>query len=458
MTMVSPRMNAPVEAKNPNDAFADLRTRLKDRSASIAVIGLGYVGLPLAGAIHEAGFTVIGYDVDESKIQKLKAGQSYIKHLGDELTRQLGSSKRFTPTSDVDALRKADAIIICVPTPLGAHREPDLSFVHASAHLARKALRPGQLVVLESTTYPGTTRDEVRPILEESGLTFGQDFLLAFSPEREDPGRKEFTTKRIPRLVGGVDAQSGEIATLMYTQFIADVHPVASAEIAEAAKLLENIYRCVNIAMVNELKIIFDKMNINIWDVVAAASTKPYGFQPFYPGPGLGGHCIPIDPFYLTWKAKEVGYATRFIELAGEVNAGMPQYVVSRVMDAMNHDAKALRGAKVLVLGLAYKPNVDDARETPAAEIIEHLLDQGADVTYHDPHIAEFPPMRKHKLTLKSQPLTAATLKGADCVLIVTDHDAVDYALVGREAKLVVDTRNAMARVKGEIKARLVRA
>ena len=417
---------------------------------------MGYVGLPLIAAIHDAGLTVIGFDIDAEKVRKLRAGEAYIQHLGPDLARTLSQSQRFTATSDERELARADAIIVCVPTPLGAHREPDLSFVRDSAAMIARILRRGQLVVLESTTYPGTTRDEVKPILERTGLVCGQDFFLAFSPEREDPGRKDFTTKNVPRLVGGVDANSTSLAAALYRQFVAGVHEVSSAEVAEAAKLLENIYRCVNIALVNELKVIFERMGINIWEVVAAASTKPFGFQPFYPGPGLGGHCIPIDPFYLTWKAKEVGYTTRFIELAGEVNAGMPHYVVSRVMEALNHDAKALRGSRVLVLGVAYKPDVDDARETPAAEIIELLMDQGAEVSYHDPHIPEFPRMRRYSIRMQSVPLSEATLRAADCVVIVTNHAAVDYRRVGEHARLVVDSRNAMKGIAA--KARVVGA
>jgi len=438
-------MSTPPHAPSRTSPAAQaLEQRLRDGSATIAVIGMGYVGLPVAKAIHDAGLSVIGFDVDAEKVRKLRAGESYIQHLGPDLARRLSESPRFTATDDERELARADAIIVCVPTPLGEHREPDLSFVHSSAAMIRRVLRPGQLVVLESTTYPGTTRDEVGPILEESGLRCGQDFFLAFSPEREDPGRKDFTTASIPRLVGGVDEVSGALATALYQRFVSRVHQVSTAEVAEAAKLLENIYRCVNIALVNELKVIFERMGINVWEVIAAASTKPYGFQAFYPGPGLGGHCIPIDPFYLTWKAKETGYATRFIELAGEVNAAMPQYVVSRVMEALNSESKALRGSKVLVLGIAYKPNVDDARETPAAEIIELLMDHGASVSYHDPHIAHFPKMRRYAIEMRSVGLDAAAVRDADCVLIVTNHDAVDYGLVAEHARVVVDTRNAL--------------
>ncbi len=426
--------------------------KIRDRTARIAIMGLGYVGLPLVEAIHAAGFPVIGFDVDESKVKKLAAGQTYLKHLGNDLASTLAASDRFTPTSSPEDLADADIVILCVPTPLGEHREPDLSYVLGSTAIAAGVLRAGQLVVLESTTYPGTTRDEMIPVLREGAakrgldLEPGRDFFVAYSPEREDPGRAGFTTSSIPKLVGGTDPDGGRLASMFYRSFIERVHDVSSAEVAEAAKLLENIYRAVNIALVNELKIVLDRMGIDIWEVVEAAATKPFGFQAFYPGPGLGGHCIPIDPFYLTWKAKEVGYATRFIELAGEINQAMPRHVVGRVMEALNGEGKALRGSKVLVIGLAYKPNVDDVRESPAAEIIKELHEQGAEVRYHDPHVAEFPSMRRYSFHMSSVPLSTEELSGADCVLIVTDHDAVDWNRVGRDAKLIVDTRNAMAK------------
>ncbi len=365
-----------------------------------------------------------------------------------DLAKSLAGSDRFSATGEAEKLADADAVLLCVPTPLGKHREPDLSFVLSSTRLVGGVLRKGQLVVLESTTYPGTTREEMLPILEEeSGLTCSDDFFLAYSPEREDPGRKTATTSTIPKLVGGVDDISTDLAMTMYTNAIAQVHRVSSAEIAEAAKLLENIYRAVNIAMVNELKVLFADMNIDVWEVIEAASTKPFGFQPFYPGPGLGGHCIPIDPFYLTWKAKEIGRATKFIELAGEINAQMPVYVVSQVISALNQRDKSLSGARVLVTGVAYKPDIDDLRESPAAEIIELLWAGGAVVSYHDPHIPTFPKMRKYDIDLASVPLTKQTLSEHDCVLIVTDHTSVDYDLIGEHANLIIDTRNAMANI-----------
>ena len=440
-------MSATASNRVPVDASDILRDRLESKTATVAVVGLGYVGLPLVRAIHDAGFRVIGYDADLTKTDMLRRGESYIQHIGAELPRRLAESDRFVATSESGRLAEADAIALCVPTPLGPHREPDLSYVLDSTRMVAAQLRKGQLVVLESTTYPGTTRGEMLPILQAGGLTCGEDFFLAYSPEREDPGRRGESTATIPKLVGGVDPASTDLAVALYSTFVSEVHPVATAEIAEAAKLLENVYRAVNIALVNELKVLLTDMGIDIWDVIAAASSKPFGFQPFYPGPGLGGHCIPIDPFYLAWKAKQFGRHTKFIELAGEVNAQMPTYVVARLVAALNDRRLALRGSSVLLIGIAYKPDIDDIRESPAAEIIEQLWAGGAEVAYHDPHIARFPKMRDHSIDLASEPLTAETLTSADCVLIVTDHKAVDYDLIGRHATLVVDTRNAMDRV-----------
>lgn len=440
-----------------SSAADQLRERLESRTAVIGIVGLGYVGLPLAKAVHDAGYGVLGYDVDEQKVKLLKKGENYLKHLGAEMTETLSKSNRFDATTDSSRLGEADVVVLCVPTPLGEHREPDLSFVLDSTRMVAQTLRRGQLVVLESTTYPGTTRDEMMPILDATGLVCGVDYFLAYSPEREDPGRIGFTTSSIPKLVGGVGDVATDLAMAFYTRSIASVHRVRTAEIAEAAKLLENIFRAVNIALVNELKTLLTDMDIDVWEVIAAASTKPFGFMPFYPGPGLGGHCIPIDPFYLTWKAKEIGHATKFIELAGEINAQMPHYVVTRVMGALNDERKALRGSKVLVIGIAYKPNIDDIRESPAAEIIELLWDNGADVAYHDPHVPSFPRMRKHDIGLSSVSLDEKSLASYDCVLIVTDHSAVDYNLLGRSAKLIVDTRNAMANVASP-KARIVKS
>ncbi len=450
MTTGSPRPDLPPAAQR-------LIERFRSRGATVGVVGLGYVGLPLTRAMHDAGFRVVGFDVDESKVRRLRAGETYLKHLGTDLARALAASGRFTATADPGDLRACDAIAICVPTPLGKHREPDLSFVESSSRLVAGVLKAGALVSLESTSYPGTTREVVGPILEHGGRRCGEDYFLVFSPEREDPGRTGVSTRTIPRIVGGIDAPSTAVGVALYEAAVDAVVAVESCEVAEAAKLLENIYRAVNIALVNELKPVLADMGIDIWSVIAAASTKPFGFQAFHPGPGLGGHCIPIDPYYLTHKAKEYGHATRFIELAGEVNHAMPAYVVDRVAAALNDASKAVRGSRVLVLGLAYKKDVDDVRETPAAEIIRLLHARGAVVDYHDPHVPTFPEMRRYRFKLRSVALTREALAAADCVLIVTDHAAVDYALVGAHARLVVDTRNAMARVASP-RARVVKA
>lgn len=430
------------------DVAGELGRRFAARDGTVAVVGLGYVGLPTVRAFHDAGFRVVGFDIDRDKVERLRRGEPYLSHLGTGLFRDLAASARFKPTATPADLHVADAILLCVPTPLGPHREPDLTFVEQSTEMVGGLLRRGQAIVLTSTSYPGTTRDVCGPILAAAGaargLELGRDYFLAFSPEREDPGRAGVQTRTIPRLVGGVDAASEAVAEALLSAAIERVIPVGSAEVAEAAKLLENIYRAVNIALVNELKPVLGAMGIDVWKVIEAAATKPFGFQAFYPGPGLGGHCIPIDPFYLTWRARMFGRSTRFIELAGEINSAMPEYVVERTMEALNDDRKALRGARVLVIGLAYKADVDDVRETPAAEIITRLLDLGAEVSYHDPHVPVFPRMRKYDVEMRSTPLSNATVAAADCVLIVTRHTAVDWGLIGRAARLVVDTRNAM--------------
>lgn len=440
-TTAMPSPSSPV----PTSPEADrLIARFTSREATVGVVGLGYVGLPLVRAMHDAGHRVVGFDIDEAKVRMLRDGQAYLKHLGTDLVSDLASSDRFLPTSRPGDLATCDAIVLCVPTPLGEHHEPDLSYVVRSTEMVAGVLRKGMLVTLESTSYPGTTREVCQPLLEAGGLRSGRDFFLTFSPEREDPGRKNMDTRQIPRLVGGVDEVSTRVAVALYASAVENVISVESAEVAESAKLLENIYRAVNIALVNELKPVLADMGIDIWSVIEAASTKPFGFQPFFPGPGLGGHCIPIDPYYLAWKARESGHVTRFIELAGEINSLMPRYVVERVATALNQASKPVRGSRVLVLGIAYKPDVDDIRETPAAEIITLLQARGALVTYHDPHVPVFPSMRNYTLDLSSTLLTPETLANADCVLIVTNHAAVDYAQVGRHAPLVVDTRNAM--------------
>jgi UDP-N-acetyl-D-glucosamine dehydrogenase len=417
--------------------------RVESREAIVGVIGLGYVGLPLVLNFARRGFRVIGVDIDRAKIDKLRAGESYIRHIDPAAIKPEVESGRVAVTSDFASARECDAILICVPTPLNRNREPDMTYVLGTARSLAPHVRAGHLVVLESTTYPGTTDEVVQPVLEATGLRAGRDFFLAFSPEREDPGNPRFDTRTIPKVVGGLTPACREAAATLYAAALDRVVPVSSTRVAEMAKLLENIFRSVNIALVNELKVVCERMGIDVWEVIDAAATKPFGFMPFYPGPGLGGHCIPIDPFYLTWKAREYDLSTRFIELAGEVNAAMPHYVIERTMAALNDRGKALRAARVLVLGIAYKKDVDDVRESPALRIIELLKDRGAEVSYHDPYIAETHRMRRYDLGLRSTPLSDEALRTADAILIVTDHTAVDYARVVREAALVIDTRNA---------------
>ncbi|WP_422931545.1 nucleotide sugar dehydrogenase [Singulisphaera sp. PoT] len=430
-----------------SDAAVRLGRVIQERSARVGVIGLGYVGLPLVELFSQAGFPVLGFDVDDSKVDQLQAGVSYIGHIKSERIATLRRGGKFEATSDFSRLAEADAIIICVPTPLGTHREPDLSAVIATGRAIGRHLRAGTLVVLESTTYPGTTRDVLRPELESNGLIAGRDFFLAYSPEREDPGNPKFSAGTIPKVVGGWDETSAELAQSLYGAAVPEVVPVSSCEVAEACKILENTYRAVNIALVNELKLVFDRMGIDVWEVIDAAKTKPFGFQAFYPGPGLGGHCIPIDPFYLTWAARQYGLHTRFIELAGEVNTAMPHHVVDRVVAALNERALPLKGSRILVLGAAYKPNVDDCRESPSFELMELLEERGAVISYNDPHIPSLPPMRHHSVRLDSTPLTAEVLSSQDCVLIATDHAAYDWGFVVEHASLVVDTRGATRRL-----------
>ncbi len=438
-----------------------LEEKIRVGSAVTGVIGLGYIGLPLAHAIHSAGLQVMGFDVDASKVEALARGVNYLKHLGEHLTETLAASERFEATGDFSRLGEADVVVVCVPTPLGPHREPDLGYVLATATTIGRSLRPGQLIVLESTTYPGTTRDEFLPAVlaaaAERALTPGLDFFVAYSPEREDPGRKSHSTATTPKVVGGVDAESGRLAALLYGSFVDEVHLVSCAEVAEASKLLENIFRAVNIAMVNEMKMLLENMGINIWEVVEAAATKPFGFMPFYPGPGLGGHCIPIDPFYLTWKAKEMGRSTRFIELAGEINTDMPTYVVKRLVLALNEAGKPVREARILVLGLAYKADVDDTRESPSFELIKKLSEMGAMVDYSDPHIERTVPVRKHDLHMTSVELTPQSIASYDAALLATAHSAFDYEMLAEHSALIVDTRNAMAPFSEQMGARLVR-
>ena len=420
-----------------------LLERIGQRRAPVGIIGMGYVGLPLVREFCGAGFAVTGFDIDATKVEKLQRGESYIKHIPSDLIASIRAQQQFSATTDFARLAEVDAIIICVPTPLTDMREPDLSYVRSTAESIAPVLRADHLIVLESTTYPGTTRDVVLPILERTGKRCGQDFFLAYSPEREDPGNPEFTTGTIPKVVGGVDAASCDLAVALYDQIVVRTVPVSSAEAAEACKILENTYRAVNIALVNELKVLFDRMGINVWEVIASAATKPFGFQPFYPGPGLGGHCIPIDPFYLSWIARKYDVSTRFIELAGEVNTHMPYYVISRLADALNEQGKPVKGSRVLMLGAAYKKDVDDPRESPSFVLLELLEARGAVISYNDPHIPVLPHMRRHRVQLTSVELTEATLSAQDCVLIATDHTAYDYDFVVRHSRLVVDTRNA---------------
>ncbi len=425
----------------------DILSRINEKTAVVGVLGLGYVGLPLVRAFTHGGLSCIGFDVDPEKIKKLHAGKSYIKHIPSSFIQELLKEGKFEATTDFSRLAECDALIICVPTPLTKNRDPDMTYVVKTAESIARNLRPGQLVVLESTTYPGTTREVVLPELEKSGLKVGKDFLLAYSPEREDPGRVDFNTQTIPKVVGGYDAPSLAAASALYRKAVSTVVPVRSCEIAEASKILENCYRCINIAMINEMKIILDRMGIDVWEVIAAAKTKPFGFQAFYPGPGLGGHCIPIDPFYLSWKAKRYDVTARFIELAGELNVGMPYYVISKVADVLNQQGKAIRGSKILVLGLAYKKDVDDLRESPSIILIEQLKHRGAKVDYNDPFIPTTHKQREHDLKMKSVPLTPASLRKYDIVLISTDHTQYDYDMIVQHAKAVVDTRNATAKV-----------
>ena len=420
----------------------------EEKSHYVGIIGMGYVGLPLAREFCLGGAKVLGFDINSGMVDKINSGKSPIKHIPNEQLSDMVGTGRFEATDKMERLGEPDTLLICVPTPLTENREPDMYYVEQTCKTIAKYLRKGQLVVLESTTYPGTTRELMLPILETSGLKAGEDFYMAYSPEREDPGNKEFRTSTIPKVVGGLDKNSLKMALDVYSCAIEKLVPVDTCEIAEAAKIIENTYRCVNIAMVNELKKLFDRMGIDVWEVIRAASTKPFGFKAFYPGPGLGGHCIPIDPFYLTWKARQYGMPTRFIELAGEINTDMPGYVVSRVMDALNEHKKSLKGSKVLVLGLAYKKDIDDVRESPSLELIELLKEKGAKVDYNDPYIPQTHKMRDYDLKMKSKKLTEKMIGEYDAVLISTDHSDYDYEWIVANSQLVVDTRNATADVK----------
>ncbi len=430
--------------------------RIRSRQTRVGVVGLGYVGLPLALLFEESGFAVTGFDVDDAKVQILRGGGTYIRHIGVERVRDAGARGRFIATGDFDRLGECDALLICVPTPLSDRRRPDLSFIRATAGEIAGRLRRGQLVVLESTTYPGTTREELLPRLSAGGLICGTDFFLAFSPEREDPGNRQFSTANIPKVVGGIDAPSLEAAAALYGAAVERVVPVSSPEVAEASKLLENVFRSVNIALANEMKLILDRMGIDVWEVLSAASTKPFGFMPFQPGPGVGGHCIPLDPFYLAWKAAEHGIAARFIELAGEINASMPGYVVDRTAAALDAEGRSLQGARVLVLGLSYKPDIDDDRESPSFEIIELFRARGAEVAYCDPCIPVARKGRRHDLGLSSVPCTAEEFARYDAVVVSTAHTPFRDPRLYEKARLVIDTRHILPARDGP--ARVMRA
>ena len=416
--------------------------KIKKKESLIGIIGLGYVGLPLVVRFAEEGFKILGFDVDSQKVAQLKRGRSYLKAIPSSQISQLIRNGHFDVTDDFFRLNEPDCILICVPTPLSDKMEPDLQYIENTTEAIQKRLRKGQLVVLESTSYPGTTEELILPRLKSTGLIPGKDFFLGYSPEREDPGNKEFTTREIPKIVSGVTPSCKKVVTTLYQQIVLRVVPVSSPMVAELTKLLENIYRSVNIALVNELKMLADRMGIDIWEVIDAASTKPFGFSPFYPGPGMGGHCIPIDPYYLSWKAREFDFTTRFIHLAGEINVHVPYYVVNKIQDALNQRGKSLKGAKVLILGVAYKRDVDDARESPALFIMELLRKKGANLLYHDPYIPVLPKFRKYHFKLKSIPLTESLLHRMDAVVVVTDHTTIDYSWVVRHSPLIIDTRN----------------
>jgi UDP-N-acetyl-D-glucosamine dehydrogenase len=425
-----------------------LLQRILRKKAIVGIIGMGYVGLPMVLRFCEEGFRILGFDIDSKKVASLRKGKSYLKSILSSRISPFVRSGHFDATDDFSRLREPDCILICVPTPLTEKMEPDLQYIEKTTDAIREHLRKGQLIVLESTSYPGTTEELVLSRLESTGMKVGKDFFLAFSPEREDPGNPRFTTQQIPKVVAGVTPSCQEAAVSLYGQIIKKVIPVSSPRVAELTKLLENIYRSVNIALVNELKMLADRMGIDIWEVIEAASTKPFGFYPFYPGPGMGGHCIPIDPFYLSWKAKEYDFTTRFIQLAGEINVSIPYYVVSKVSDALNEKGKSIKGAKILILGIAYKKDVDDARESPALTIMDLLQKKGATILYHDPFIPVLPPFRKFFFKLKSSPLTERLLHRVDAVVVATDHSQIDYPWVTRYASLIIDTRNVTKNIK----------
>ena len=435
-----------------NKTAKRLEIKIKDRKAIICVMGLGYVGLPLVKTFLHNDFSVIGFDIDDHKIESIKKGKSYIKHISGKDLIPFVENGKLQASTDPKIIGKADAILICVPTPLDEHRNPDLSFVINTTETITKNLRTGQLVVLESTTYPGTTEEKMRPVLEKSGLVVGEDIFLAYSPERENPGDKNFSTSQIPKVVGGITSSCLRVAKTLYDQIVVKTIPVSSPRVAEATKLLENIFRSVNIAMVNELKMIFDRLDIDIWEVIEAASSKPFGYMPFYPGPGYGGHCIPVDPFYLTWKAKEVDYSTKFIELAGEINTTMPYYVVSKTVEALNERHKSIKGTRILILGISYKKDIDDQRESPSLKLISLFQKKGAKVSYHDPFAPQTADYRNYPdLKMRSIKLTEKKLQTFDAVVISTDHSSYDYDWIASNSALVVDTRNAITKKKKNI-------
>lgn len=445
--------------------YHQLMVKINNKEIKIGIIGLGYVGLPLSLEFVEAGFYVVGFDIDEKKIPILQSGNSYIKHISSDRISNAVNTKRFFVTTDFSQLNEIDAIIICVPTPLNKYREPDMSYIINSSNIISKYFKVGQLVILESSTFPGTTEEIIQPLLEKPAnpelkgrnLKVGEDFFLAFSPEREDPNNPNFTTKTIPKVIGGVTKNCLQVAKALYDKVILQTVPVSSTRVAEATKLLENIYRSVNIALVNELKIVFQKMDIDIWEVIEAAKTKPFGFQAFYPGPGLGGHCIPIDPFYLTWKAREFDINTKFIELAGEINTLQPYYVVERTIEALNNNGKPIKGSKILILGAAYKKNIDDMRESPSLKLIEIFRSKGVEVSYNDPYVKKLPRTRHYNFDMVSVDLTAENLKKFDAVVLSTNHDIYDYDFIFEHSKLIIDTRNAFGK-NGFINGKLYKA
>ena len=431
-----------VTSTEPN-AAALLREKIRAKTAKVCIVGLGYVGLPLARAFLEAGNPVLGFDIDDAKVEQLRGGSSYIAQMPDDVIAAMMATERFTPSSSDSLFADADAILICVPTPLARGQDPDLGFVTDTAETIAKHLRPGQLVVLESTTYPGTTDDVLRPILESSGLTMEKDFFLAYSPEREDPGNRAYSTRTIPKVVGASGPVAHELACLLYERIVEQVVPVSSSKVAEACKILENTYRAVNIALVNELKVLFDRMGVDVWEVIDAARTKPFGYRAFYPGPGLGGHCIPIDPFYLSWLAKQHGMETQFIDLAGRINTDMPFYVVKRIGDVLNERERSVKGSRILLLGISYKADIDDSRESPAFPIMEQLVSAGAKVSFADPFFEGLPEKRDYDLDVPAVELTEETLAAQDLVVIVTAHTQFDFEWIATHAKAVVDTRGA---------------